>query len=383
MDLKLVREEAIEGTTRFFWDNQGFVPDQDSDEWEAEYRRQFELAKNRHAGARPAAAANAPPPPPPREPTDWAELTGAPTQIRWAAALRADRIAEIRDPGIRGWLATTWTKAKSWVDTGEMPTPVFLQRVAPHYAEYRKQADERARVLASERQAREAAADQIRREVEAAGITVEGLIELIDICDRLPPAPLGAKLAELDSEGRTLRIFETADPAMLMVLEKSEAGRSEYGIERDEGLVADLGAVHAGDGAVLAGGRIMATAAGAPTLGAKEAMEQLNAEAAPLHIWLRTQANMPAQRPWFRETGLDASGRVATGRVGAAQLKPVAHHWRWHEHRTLSRPHRRDRPQCRRVADRICRTAAVPVDQPGARRAVAGDLDDALRGVDL
>ncbi len=75
----------------------------------------------------------------------------------------------------------------------------------------------------------------------------------------------------------------------------------------------------------------MAALAGAPSLGAREAMERLNAEAAPLHIWLRTQANMPAQRPWFRETGLTASGRLAAGRVGAAQLKPVAHHWRWRE----------------------------------------------------
>ena len=75
----------------------------------------------------------------------------------------------------------------------------------------------------------------------------------------------------------------------------------------------------------------MATVTSAPALGAREAMEQLNSEAAPLHIWLRTQANAPAQRPWFRETGLTASGRVAAGRVGAAQLKPVAHHWRWRE----------------------------------------------------
>jgi gentisate 1,2-dioxygenase len=75
----------------------------------------------------------------------------------------------------------------------------------------------------------------------------------------------------------------------------------------------------------------MATAANAPPIGAKEAMEQLNAEAGKLHIWLRTQANAPAQRPWFRETGLEVSGRVASGRVGAAQLKPLAHHWRWTE----------------------------------------------------
>ncbi len=250
MDLKLVREAAIEGTSRFFWDKQGFVPDEDSEEWEAEYRRQFELAKQRQTIAIPrpdAAVTRAPTPAAPTpDPTGWAELTGPPTQIRWAAALRAERIGEIRDPGIRDWLATTWTKAKSWIDTSGLGTPVFLQRIAPHYAEYRKGADERARVLASERQAKAAAAEQIRREVEEAGISVEGLIELIDICERLPPAPLGAKLAELDGDGRNLRIFETADPALLMVLdkgaagEKSEAGRSEYAIERDQGLVADL-----------------------------------------------------------------------------------------------------------------------------------------------
>ena len=64
---------------------------------------------------------------------------------------------------------------------------------------------------------------------------------------------------------------------------------------------------------------------------AREAMERLNAEAGGRHIWLRTQANSPAQRPWFRETGLRASGGLAEGRVGAAQLKPVAHRWRWSE----------------------------------------------------
>jgi hypothetical protein len=69
----------------------------------------------------------------------------------------------------------------------------------------------------------------------------------------------------------------------------------------------------------------------APSIGPREAMERLNSEAAQFHIWLRTQANAPAQRPWFRETGLAAGGRIADGRVGTAQLKPVAHHWRWNE----------------------------------------------------
>ncbi len=64
---------------------------------------------------------------------------------------------------------------------------------------------------------------------------------------------------------------------------------------------------------------------------AREAMERLNAEAGKHHIWLRTQANAPAQRPWFRETGLEVGGALAAGRVGVAQLKPVPHRWRWAE----------------------------------------------------
>lgn len=243
MDLRLVREEAIERTNRFFWDTQGFVPAEESDEWEAEYRRQFEQAKARQAnGATPPRAAAVPAAAPTTlDQANWAELTGDPTQTRWAASLRADRIREIRDPGVREWLATTWTRAKSWVDTQELTTPVFLQRIAPHYQEYRKKADEAARVRTQQHQAQQAAADAIRKQVEDAGITVEGLIELIDVCDRLPAVPLKTKLAELDHDGRNLRIFETDDPALLMVLEKEgRAGRSEYAIERDQGLVADL-----------------------------------------------------------------------------------------------------------------------------------------------
>ena len=239
MDLKAVREEAIEATTRAFWERAGVVPDQDSDEWEEEYRRQFEQVKKRHAAGRPAEPKPSEMAAPPEE-AGWAALTGAPTQIRWAAALRADRLKEVRNPGVRDWLATTWTKAKSWIDTRDLPTPIFLQRIEPHYAEYRRQADERARALAAERQAKQAAAEALRREVDAAGITVEGLIELIDIAERLPPAPIKDKLAELEFADRNLRVFETSDPAVLMVLEKAPTGRSEYGIERDDGLVADL-----------------------------------------------------------------------------------------------------------------------------------------------
>ena len=242
MDLKAVREQAIEATTRAFWDKNGFVPDQDSDEWEEEYRRQFEQVKKRHAAGRVAVAKPAPATAAdmPLEEAGWAELTGAPTQIRWAATLRSDRLREIRDPGIRHWLATAWTKAKSWIDTQNLPTATFLQRIQPHYAKYRRQTDERAKVLTAEREAKDAAAEALRGELEAAGITADGLVELIDIAERLPPVPIKAKLAEVDVDSRNLRVFETGDPAVLMVLEKADAERHEYGIERDEGLVSDL-----------------------------------------------------------------------------------------------------------------------------------------------
>ena len=107
MDLKVVREEAIEATTRAFWDRSGFVPDEDSDEWEEEYRRQFEQARKRHATGQPVEVKPGAAPAPPPEEAGWAVLTGAPTQIRWAAALRADRLQEVRNPEVRDWLATT------------------------------------------------------------------------------------------------------------------------------------------------------------------------------------------------------------------------------------------------------------------------------------
>src|SRR3974377_1660692 len=97
MDLKLVREEAIEATNRAFWDRSGFVPDEDSDEWEDEYRRQFELGKKRHATDPPADTRPIVATAPPEEEPGWAGLTGPPTQIRWAAALRADRMKENSD----------------------------------------------------------------------------------------------------------------------------------------------------------------------------------------------------------------------------------------------------------------------------------------------
>ena len=64
---------------------------------------------------------------------------------------------------------------------------------------------------------------------------------------------------------------------------------------------------------------------------AREMMEAINAEAARHHVWVRTQANAPAQRPWFSETGGGGSGQLGTGRVAANQMKTHPHLWRWSE----------------------------------------------------
>ncbi len=243
MDLKLVREEAIAETTRFFWDNRGFVPSEDSDEWEAEYRRQFELSEDaprewrgRDCRLQPRPAGNT------RHRAKQPGKADGGADADPLGRLVARRSAA-RDPRSRGARVARHDLDQSpELDRhpGTCRPPVFLQRITPHYQEYRKKTDEEARIRAQQRQAQQAAADAIRKEVEAAGITIEGLIELIDVCDRLPSVPLKTKLAELDHDGRTLRIFETDDPALLMVLEKDKTGRAEYAIERDEGLVGDL-----------------------------------------------------------------------------------------------------------------------------------------------
>src|SRR3984893_3552497 len=64
---------------------------------------------------------------------------------------------------------------------------------------------------------------------------------------------------------------------------------------------------------------------------AREMMEAINADAAKHHVWVRTQANAPAQRPWFSQTGGEGGGELASGRVAAAQLKTLPYLWRWKE----------------------------------------------------
>lgn len=237
MDLKALREEAIEATGRFFAEHRDVVPDQDSEEWEAEYRRQFELAKKR-AAAQLRAPARAVPAGPAED--NLPELRGAPAQQRWAMTVRTARLRAIPNKELRGWLAGAWTSAKDWVDTRDLALPAFLRRVETEYADHRWKADAQARAARAEQQSKAVAAAAAQRRVQAAGITAKGLVELIDVCPRAAAAPIKAKLAELEIEGRSLRVFETANASVLLVIENRKDGRTDYGIERDEGLVRDL-----------------------------------------------------------------------------------------------------------------------------------------------
>jgi len=65
---------------------------------------------------------------------------------------------------------------------------------------------------------------------------------------------------------------------------------------------------------------------------ARELMEAINSEAGKHNVWVRTQANAPAQRPWFSQTDGAGSGQVASGRVAVAQLKTQPHIWKWKEY---------------------------------------------------
>jgi hypothetical protein len=236
MDLKELRDRALEATTRFFVDRDGILPDQEGEEWEVEYRRQYDIAK-RHA-PEPRRA------PPERRAapghSEWPELAGSPAQKRWAAELRGARLAAMENKDMRDWLAATWTTAADWIDTRDMSTPDFLRRIGTQYSASRRDATARADEHAAAERAKVAAANALRDRVQSAGITAEGLIDLVDVSPRTTEAALRGKLAELEVGKRNLRIFETSDPNVLAVIEKSEAGRSQYAIERDDGLVADL-----------------------------------------------------------------------------------------------------------------------------------------------
>jgi hypothetical protein len=236
MDLKELRDRALAATTRFFVDRDGILPDQEGEEWEAEYRRQYDMAKrhapepHRASPERRAAPGH----------SEWSELAGSPAQKRWAAELRGARLAAIEDKDMRDWLAAKWATAADWIDTRDMSTPDFLRRIGTQYSTSRRDAEARADEHAAAERAKVAVANALRDRVQSAGITVEGLIDLVDVSPRTKEAALRGKLAELEVGKRNLRIFETSDPNVPAVIEKGEAGRSQYAIERDDGLVADL-----------------------------------------------------------------------------------------------------------------------------------------------
>ena len=238
MDLKALREEAIEATGRFFADHRDVPPDPDSEEWETEYRRQFELAKKRAAAKRSAAPDAAPKPAAADEALP--PLRGAPAQLRFAETIRAERLKAIADKDMRGWVAGAWS-AKEWVDTRDLPSPAFLRRVQLQYADHRREAEAQASVQRAEQEAKAAEVAAAQRAVKAAGITAQGLVELIDASTRTAASPRKAKLAEIEIGDRSLRVFETENAAVLLVIDNVRTtGRAEYCIERDAGLAADL-----------------------------------------------------------------------------------------------------------------------------------------------
>jgi hypothetical protein len=235
MDLTQLKEAAIEATARALQDKFGAVPDEDSDEWEGEYRRQFALAKQRYGvTTRTVARATGPT-------LQLPELRGETQElIHWGEQVRVERLREVADAARRVWMAKTWVRAKLWVDTREVPVATLLQRTQGQYDDYRRQqaSEKSAQSAATQQKAAAIAAHQAK--LQKAGVSEAGLLELVDASDRVKPAALTEKLAELKGADRHLRIFATTDPKTLLVKEKNLKGQHDYCIERDEGLVADL-----------------------------------------------------------------------------------------------------------------------------------------------
>jgi gentisate 1,2-dioxygenase len=72
----------------------------------------------------------------------------------------------------------------------------------------------------------------------------------------------------------------------------------------------------------------------AAPVNARRLMDELNADAGKLNIWVRTELNAPAQRAWFTDTGgTTGAGQLAKGgRVAANQIKTLPCHWRWSDY---------------------------------------------------
>jgi DNA-binding protein H-NS len=236
MDLDSLRQMAIEATARALQQKHDLVPSEDSDEWEEEYRRQFAALKQRYGGQvtapRPATSSGAQ--------RQLPELRGTPEELRWGNSIRDERMREIPSEAVRAFMVQLWPRAKQWVDTRDVPTQTLLQRLKPQYDDWRKKQTEAASARKAEAQKKAEEVAAYQRKLKAAGVTPEGLVEMVDASDRFDPAPIGAKLADITVTDRHLRIFETSDPNLLLVKEKDLRGNHEYAIERDEGLVADL-----------------------------------------------------------------------------------------------------------------------------------------------
>ena len=71
-----------------------------------------------------------------------------------------------------------------------------------------------------------------------------------------------------------------------------------------------------------------------PPVDARQLMDELNADAGELNIWVRTELNAPAQRAWFTDTGgVTGAGQLAKGgRVAANQMKTLPCQWRWKDY---------------------------------------------------
>jgi hypothetical protein len=235
MDLTQLKEAAIEATGRALQDKFDIVPSEDSDEWEAEYRRQFALAKQRF-GVTAATVAR-----PTGPPLQLPELRGDTQElVHWGEQVRAERLREIANPAVRAWMAKTWTRAKVWVDTRDVPIATLLQRTQGQYDDYRRQQAVQKSAQTAAAQQKAAATAAYQAALKKAGVTEEGLIEMVDASEQVKPAALVDKLADLSGIDRSLRVYTTADPKILLVKEKNLKGTIDYGIERDEGLVADL-----------------------------------------------------------------------------------------------------------------------------------------------
>src|SRR5262249_50663173 len=63
------------------------------------------------------------------------------------------------------------------------------------------------------------------------------------------------------------------------------------------------------------------------------ALERLNEAAAPLHIWLRTRANQPLQRPGQEPAEEPAPATPPLGAVSprSGSLRVLPHVWKWAE----------------------------------------------------